>query len=347
MPNYRLEKNSGSDRPNQRKPEPKKAEDDEPVQRPVIKPTHKRRKVVPNPAANPIRRRVIKNNKNEGEMIQHFANIGARVKMNRAQMRRLRSRNIGASETLEPQKDHEIGKLKDAHKNQMAIIGGNGPCLDMYDMESLNPYVNIAVNRNIFVRDPDYWVWVDPLYYKRRAEGIIGSKAKKFKCTWHRNTIPKGVTPFGDGRSIGTVRPDFYGTLYCVSGTIQPAIHLAYIMGCNPIVVIAAPQACVGDKRHFYDDDKFDKSRELTRRDRYKLISHKGYFTTGYFLRQCKAMARLTKRIRSTSDTRIINATGCGIWQDGPEIMNLEQVMDQYGDRVKKDIIKEDLDGDL
>jgi hypothetical protein len=247
MPNYRLEKNSEDKPEKEDAPEPKEQEG-KPIKRPKKKPQFKgKADVVPNPAAAlRVRRRIIKNNNKQGNYIRPFSVGDGNNRIRRFAMARFRKGWQGAEESFKPQRDHDIGQMVDIHEGKMAIIGGNGPCADMYDMGKIKDYITIAVNANLFSFDPTYWLWVDPRY--SRDEELRNSKSTKFKCTWHFNQIPDGIISFGDGRNISTVRRDFYGTLYCISGVIQPAMHLAWIMGCDPIVVIAAPQATVGEK---------------------------------------------------------------------------------------------------
>jgi len=283
-----------------------------------------------------VKRRVIKD-RNAEAFKKHFANAQPQLRMNRLALRRLRNRRVGTRDSIEPQPTHPIGKLKDAHKGQMAILGGNGPCQELYDFNKTKDYVSIAVNRNVFPYDPDYWVWVDPRWHKDPE--CVESNAVKFKATWHGNTIPKGVIPFHQNSKIDDMRPHYYGSLYLASGVLQPAMHIAWIMGCNPIVIIGAPQATLEKRRYFYDENDFDPDSEKSRTDREKIFEYRGHMTTKYYKRQLRHHSAAANRIYDASKckTLVINATGCGIWDNAPIVSDFDEVMQEFYVRTKRE----------
>lgn len=133
------------------------------------------------------------------------------------------------------------------HAGKMGFLLGCGPSLAQVDESLLAPYVTMAVAESVFkLPNPDYFFSCDGFMW---IHGLVPA-ARKSTCT----TIIAGNTPsvYGDsgGMEFGVGRkwasptaqrniPGLDDTELIVGAvSSQPALHLLYVMGCDPIVLL-------------------------------------------------------------------------------------------------------------
>ncbi len=157
----------------------------------------------------------------------------------------------------------------DKHKGEAAFVCGAGPSLHYVDVEKLKDHVVISVNSslpkldfcNYFVADDigvknwDYYVDLLPtldcisfLYrdkLKKHARHLDKNKVVWFHHKWWYSPKDKKYNPeglvFTKGEPIIGART--------TSGT---AVHIAYIMGCDPIVLLGCDCCYKNFKRYYW-----------------------------------------------------------------------------------------------
>lgn len=160
----------------------------------------------------------------------------------------------------------EFDDLKDIHKDQLIFLYGAGPSLHFTDTDPLQEHLSIAVNSgiikdkkcNYFLSDDlairNWSYYIDllsldcvKLLYKDKFEGHCSdlSNVILFEHTWWYSPSTKeynfdGLKLNRDGPIIGS------------RTSMGSAVHMAYIMGCNPIVLLGNDCCLKDGKRYFW-----------------------------------------------------------------------------------------------
>ena len=174
----------------------------------------------------------------------------------------------------------KLKDLQNKHKEEMAFIIGAGPSLHYENVNLLKDYVTIAVNSSVLkVPFCDYFVSDDEgiarwnyymedlkhlnclcLLYEDKLkklsshlseERIIFFKHKIWYDAYKKKKYPEGLILTNDEPIIGARTS---------TGT---AIHIAYIMGCNPIVLLANDCCYSGTKRYYWQFENEKKVRTV------------------------------------------------------------------------------------
>ena len=250
----------------------------------------------------------------------------------------------------------ELRELQDKYKDKTGFVIGAGPSLHFQDVEPLKEYVTIAVNSglakapfcNYFVSDDigvqhyNYYLQLLPdltcikLLYKDKLENHVCHLKRNeivwFKHKWWYDPKNKKYNPTGLVLTKDAELP-IVGARTS-SGT---AIHILYIMGCNPIILLGI-DCCYGvnepRKRYFWQYDGEYRVARITTHEPVFAFANKGFYkNTKYpidshgrdFLQYWDAFVQQNK---STPDLHIINASG-GILE-AFERMSLEKVLEKY-----------------
>jgi hypothetical protein len=170
-----------------------------------------------------------------------------------------------------PENDLDLKEIENKHKGSMAFIIGAGPSLHGVDVSPLKDYVTLTVNSGIMkMPDCDYFVSDDTAvrewsYYLQTARQsnckklLYGAKLKDAVShfreedvaffthkTWYQ---PSTKTKFEGGV---TMTPSADDPIVGARTSMGTAIHLAYIMGCDPIVLMGCDCCYVGRNRYFW-----------------------------------------------------------------------------------------------
>ena len=163
-----------------------------------------------------------------------------------------------------------IEDFQDKHSGRMAFVVGSGPSLHFQDLSRLKEHIVFSVNSSILkVPDCDYFVSDDEgvthwnyykdtarksncvkLLYKNKLEKHCSLFPKEKVClfahkTWYdptTKTYPEGGLNMTKDASLPIIG---------ARTSLATAIHLAYIMGCNPIVMLGA-DCCFRDNKRYY-----------------------------------------------------------------------------------------------
>ena len=157
--------------------------------------------------------------------------------------------------------------LRDKHKGQMAFLIGGGTSLISVNEERLRDYITITVNSGIlFCPCCDYFVSDDPaisnwtyyedvwespctkLLYKDRFASICKKKKNVVLYTHTWWFSPKGNKYNMDGLRLKKKEP-----IIGSRTSMGSALHLAYILGCDPIILLGNDCKLSRDgKRYFW-----------------------------------------------------------------------------------------------
>jgi len=151
----------------------------------------------------------------------------------------------------------EIKDFKNKHKGQIGFIYGGGPSLRFIDIKPLKQYVSIAVNSGL-VKAPfssyalfddkgmrwwSYYFYDLPkldcinFLYKEKLRKKAGH-LKKEKIVWFDHKQDMVLTK---KEPIITART-----------SIASAVHLAYIMGINPIILLGVDSCYSRDQKRYF-----------------------------------------------------------------------------------------------
>ena len=141
-----------------------------------------------------------------------------------------------------------------------AFIIGNSPSLDDIDLKPLKHHFTIGINRAFYVIDPTILMWQDSeLWWNHRAE-IGRTKAIKF-CKDLAD--PKGRFYHFKLANGGYKLPERPSLLHGRGSTGPLAFQLAWIMGCNPIVMLGMDCRYRDGKTDFYGKNPSHKPHTL------------------------------------------------------------------------------------
>ena len=156
----------------------------------------------------------------------------------------------------------ELQNLKDVHQGETCIVIGNGPSLNLIDMDLVSQFPHFAVNSYFLLEDkikrpPDFYVVEDTAVFKDNFFEIIDFEAKqKFFPMIYKEKLLDGRTSeeLGNplffrmnqgfyGRSTGTLgyprfSQDFSQRAYCGQSVTMINLQLAYWMGFERVLLV-------------------------------------------------------------------------------------------------------------
>jgi hypothetical protein len=164
----------------------------------------------------------------------------------------------------------EVKDLKDKHKDELCFIYGAGPSLRYVDETQLRDYVTITVNSG-FLKDRlcDYfvsddssiedWSYYDSIWMFRCKKLLYRDKFEPI-CSEKKNVVfydhewwfsPSDKKYNYEGLKLKKEEP-----IVGARTSMGSAVHLAYIMGCDPIVLLGNDCKIKDDKRYFWQYNK-------------------------------------------------------------------------------------------
>lgn len=247
----------------------------------------------------------------------------------------------------------ELSEIENKHKGSAAFLIGAGPSLHGVDVTPLSKYVTIAVNSGIVkMPDCDYFVSDDQgvrewSYYLQTARD---SKCKKllFKTkladavshfreedvaffshkTWYdpgkKKKYPEGLELTREASKPIVGARTSMGT----------AVHLAYIMGCDPIVLMGCDCCYVGRKRYFWQFPGEEAPIKIG--TRFFSTPNRGRIGDKPVDHHCIDFHEYWREFAAINKGKveIIDTAIEGLLKSFPK-MALEDVLDKYADRLK------------
>lgn len=165
----------------------------------------------------------------------------------------------------------ELKDLENKHEGEMGFVIGAGPSLHFQDVSDLINYVTITANSGILkIPDCDYFVSDDQGI---RSWNYYSDTAKKSRCLkiLYKNKLSDSLKHFRKGEVVlfnhktwydprkkkyyedGLVMTkDAEAPIIGARTSLATAVHWAFIMGCDPIVLLGCDCCYKGNKRYFW-----------------------------------------------------------------------------------------------
>jgi len=154
-----------------------------------------------------------------------------------------------------------VRKWKNLFPNVPCFLVGNGPSISKLPIKKIENYLTIGINAAFMLFDPTILMWQDiECWYTHRIP-ICNTSAVKF-CT--RASDPHNKFYHFKLESGGYKLPHS-PTMLAGHGSTGPlAFQLAWLMGCNPIVLLGMDCKYQGGKTDFYGKNPFHKPHTLS-----------------------------------------------------------------------------------
>ena len=248
--------------------------------------------------------------------------------------------------------------LKDKHQGKLAFVCGAGPSLRHIDPEQIAPYVTFTANSSLlkfpecdyFVTDDDgvrswnYWRITAhnsrcmKLLYKDKMKKEVGNlRPQEYIFFEHRQWAtpqPNGELLYHKENLKLTDDPEF--PIIGSRTSAATALHFAYIMGCDPIVLLGCDCCYEGRNRYYWQFPNQPKAIEYN--NRIFSSPDQGLKKEKPVDKHCVSFDiywnHFVEINPEVSKTRIIYVSENGIL-DVFQKMTLTEVLAKYGDRKK------------
>jgi len=247
----------------------------------------------------------------------------------------------------------KINDLQDCNKGKLGFVIGAGPSLHFQDIELLRDYITIAVNSAIvkanffdyFLSDDQavrHWQYFYDLsklkciclLYDKKLKGYT-KHIKSDRIVWFTHKCwydPSKRTYNSEGLIL---TKDAQKPIVGSRTSSGSGIHMAYIMGINPIVLLGHDCCFHKGKRYFW---QFPGEKKTCRISGGPVIIYankgkvSGQPVDNHSLDFLYYWENFSKQSKS-QNINIINASG-GILDSFPR-MSIKEVLEQYGDRKR------------
>lgn len=145
--------------------------------------------------------------------------------------------------------------------NCPVFILGNGPSLNDEDITPLSNYLTIGINRSFYKLDSTILMWQDASLWYSERKRLSELKAIKY-CTAHAD--PENRYYHFKISPGGFALPENILTLKGSGSTSPLAVQLAYLMGCNPIILLGCDCKPRDGESDFYGNNKFHNPRTMS-----------------------------------------------------------------------------------
>jgi hypothetical protein len=164
-------------------------------------------------------------------------------------------KNFGDKSLYKP-----IREWKSLLEGQAAFILGNAPSITRQNLDILNPYFTIGVNRILYIFTPTILIWQDIQMWNSEKKKIANNKSLKIcnsvsdpRKAFLNFKVKGGNFKFGNDPSI----------LHGTGNTTALAAQLAVNLGCSDIILLGTDCQYQSGKTDFYGKNKDHKSYTL------------------------------------------------------------------------------------
>lgn len=188
-----------------------------------------------------------------------------------------RELNIISIYESKKKKHYELKKFKNLYKNKRCFIIGNGPSLNVNDLEVLRDNNEICFGCNWIIKifektswRPNYYVIVDYNFMRQMPQNMIVSNGEKIitfhadffseKITEKKNMYTYQAIPYEENKL--SFSDDIIEGVYSSHTVTYDMIQIAAYMGFNEIYLLGVD--CNRSNHfynHFYNSDDLDKSK--------------------------------------------------------------------------------------
>jgi len=232
----------------------------------------------------------------------------------------------------------------DIHKNELCFIYGAGPSLHFIDCKPLEKYVAFAVNSGVIkTKRCDYflsddigvskWSYYTELLPKLNCKKLLYKEKLKhyhshldnvflFDHTWW-------FSPFDRRYNYDGLILNKTGPIIGARTSMGSAVHFAYIMGCNPIVLLGNDCCLKDGKRYFWQYPGEDAPHRVAGEKFTNQTQNLG-FSQQDFVEYWTCFGQMNKKIIG-KEVEIIDCSESIL--DCFMKMNVEEVLKKYGDK--------------
>lgn len=245
--------------------------------------------------------------------------------------------------------------IENKHKNKLCFILGASPSLRHVAAEELSPYITICVNSSILkIENPNYFVSDDAaimnwnywsntlrsccqkfLFYDKFKNYFLQDSHDNILFYTHRywssRVGSRTIYHKENLRMHASVDMPIIGA----RSSVASAINIAYIMGCNPIILLGLDNCYEDNKRYFWQFENEPKAMQLTGFETKTNIyqNHENAMIDNHCVDYEIYWKQFAEINPYLCDGRILNASRNTILDAFPR-MNLTEVFTKYGDRI-------------
>ena len=248
----------------------------------------------------------------------------------------------------------DIADFANKHHNKLCFIAGASPSLRFVQPDFLNRFVTICVNSailkfpqcNYFVTDDhgvctwNYWTktvressCINFLYKTKLQSYVEHLPENRVVFYEHRNWV-KNASRNGHEIQNLKMHADPAMPIIGARSSLASALNIAFIMGCNPIVLLGCDGCYEQNKRYFWQFPNEPKAYELN--NRVFASANSGLIDNKPVDHHCVEYDLYWQDFAYVNPDllhgRIINASVNGIVNIFPKV-ELSEVLRQYGDR--------------
>jgi hypothetical protein len=168
---------------------------------------------------------------------------------------------VKRNKTDDSDSNKNVRKWKNLLPNVPCFIIGNGPSISKQPLKLISNYFTIGINRSFMLFDPTILMWQDIECWYTHRTPICNTSAIKF-CTRHSDPHNKFYHYKLEG---GGFRLPSTPSMLNGSGSTGPlAFQLAWVLGCNPIILLGMDCRIINNKTDFYGNNPFHKSHTMS-----------------------------------------------------------------------------------
>jgi hypothetical protein len=241
-------------------------------------------------------------------------------------------------------------QFEDIHKNKLCFIYGAGPSLHSIDCKPLEKYITFAVNSGVVkAKWCDYFLSDDIgmtnwSYYTELLPTLDCKKLLyKEKLAHHRSHLDNvflfdhtwWFSPSNRRYNYDGLTLNKTGPIVGARTSMGSAVHFAYIMGCNPIVLLGNDCRLKDDKRYFWQYPGEDAPHRVDGR-RFTSRTQNWGFSQSEFIEYWTCFAQMNKNILEKG-IEIIDCSDSVL--DCFPKMKIEKILEKYGDKYESNRI--------
>ncbi len=215
---------------------------------------HFNRKKTPQKKRLKIRPNAIDKRSSSDTDVKHIPRVRS---SKRRKKRKFVNHDIIISKSITNSKYKNVSEWKNIIKGQPAFVLGNAPSISSRNLQLLNEYFTIGVNRIFYIYDPTILIWQDQEVWIKDKKKIMRQRAIKL-CRDRSDPKQKFINfELSMGKFKFSHNP---GKLHGRGNTGALAIQLAVAMGCSCVILLGMDCRYEGRGRtDFYGKNKDHK----------------------------------------------------------------------------------------